>query len=230
MTPSSEKKVAFPLLILLATLLVVGAGYYYLGIYQQIRYANVAIQVYEEIRESSQMLKPLELVNSEDYEGALKSLHKYQQFFAEGRNKLKQAKAPFINPGRQVDQELLAVIKIYDESIDKAQKSAEFMQKTVELREALEFHELETNNQGNISMQDAQDVYTRQVSKVKQMGNDLFGREPPELNKVSFLELETAWQKAKVGLDNLLKFIMDQDLDYHVGKSLKYPLTRAEAE
>lgn len=226
---ATRKKITFTFSILLIIVLVIGAGYYYFGIYQQARYVEVASQAYEEIRTTSQMLKPLELRNSEDYEGAIESLDKAQQFFSRERERLVHADPPLFGLGKQIHQDLLAVIKIYADSIDSAKQKAEFMQKGVKLRDVLNVY-TPPNNQKNIKMQDAQNFWESQIPKTKQIGDDLFAEEPPKLNKVSFLELKTAWQQAKSGLDARLKFIIAQDPNSQVDEPLKNPLNNTEIE
>ncbi|MDP3696678.1 MAG: hypothetical protein Q8R55_01445 [Candidatus Taylorbacteria bacterium] len=211
----SNKK---PLIVLVVAIILGlgGAGYWYLGIYQQAEYAKVAIPLYQEWDEGqSEILERSSVIfekrEAYDFTGAFAILQSLEEFLQQERTKLLLLKPPLFGITKQFHLDFSEFMDKNLETVHNTKGRTDFLIKAQAYQNLFFIKTASPTNMRSPTVSELRTQYESVLPKAKTLGSELFKEEVPGLNSVSFSELKTAWQEALPGFDLILEQIRGLD-------------------
>lgn len=256
--PTPEKKQNKKLIIwiissiLLVFIVCAGIYYYYLEFQKPSQDAKQIIVFYEDIKELDRLLGGQNVQDTLDYVKVQDVLEKREEFLLRSQEKLLIIKpiknifpknlSPRAYKITQTHQSLSELIELGIAANTDAKQKTVFLKDAYELLVALGRYaprvqqaQVRENildpRQPRAVKALLQDWETR-IAKAKKLGDELFAKDLPQLNRADSLQLKTAWEKANEGFDDVLAYLRSKDQNSTISSQsiLPQPQTAQEQQ
>ena len=235
---------------LIALIVIIGAGigYYYLEIMRPVRDAKQLVQLYDDIGEFERLMQTGNILDNLDYTKVLDVLGKREEFLVRTQNRLLDLKltknvlptslSPHSHQVAQTFKDFSSLIELGMAVNSDAKQKAIFLQEAMDVLVALgrfapRVQEVRESILDPRQPRNAEALladWEIRIPKVKEIGGKLFAKEPPKLNKADALQLKISWEKALIGLDDILVYLRAQDDDSELSFPTTLPQPQSELE
>jgi len=244
-----NKKLIFLILGAVVFLFIVGgAYYYYLEVFRPPQDAKQITELYEDIKLSEQLLGSHNVQDTLDYVTALDILGKREEYLLRiqdrlsdiklKKNILPQSLSPRAHKTEDVLDNFNSMIELAIAANTMAKQKAVFLDDAYELLVALGRYGPRVQRAMESVLDPRQpravgailaDWETR-TGKAKEIGADLFAKDPPQLNGVDSAKLKEAWEEAFGGFDDILGYLRAQDPNLTLSFPSGVPQPQTEQE
>lgn len=214
------------ILIIIVVAVVLGGGAYYEFFYLPPTYSKAVLNVIKEVETTTKDMPRPE--GASDLTSKIIAIKQQNDFFKQIKKKITPLRPPFFGTLRQFNEDLLAAIDAELGVYGAHEEKVEFFGGIFDTQTIFKKQNIDETT---TTIKDVQKHFEEAIPKVQTQIDALFGKEPNfAFKEITFIQLKSAWQEARPGLDIWLGFIKKIDPNQPMNQSVSMNPTKAEQD